>query len=129
VVTEQVPVDLSLPLEDWALGTTTVLASADAVALGFADAPALGVVLAWANPTSIRELAAVAAIRVGHRTMPGRRFLIKARTPRQIRRHHRHPAPRPEESLGCTDDNDVIDVQWRCWPVLAGSSRLRTDED
>jgi hypothetical protein len=96
VVTAQVPVDLP-----WVADLAVLFAFADAPALGFEDALAfgvaetlgLGVVLAAANPANSMELAAVAAIRVGHLTMLGRRFRINARTPRQIRRRHRRAAP------------------------------------
>jgi hypothetical protein len=98
LVTEQVPVALPLELLEVS-ALAVVLGFAEALALGFGDALALGVALAWANPTSIMELAAVAAMRVGQRTTPGRRFHIKARTPRQIRRHHRHAAPRQRSAL------------------------------
>jgi hypothetical protein len=94
VVTEQV-LDLP-PVEDLVSAlrpSTDVVAFDEAVALGFGDAVALGVTLAWANPANMRELAAVAAIRADRRTTPGRLIRINVGTPRQIRRHRRHAAP------------------------------------
>jgi hypothetical protein len=76
--------------------STAALGCGDALALGCGDALALGlgVELAWASPVNMRELAAVAAIRAGHRPMPGRRFHFNVGPPRQIRRHHRGAMPR-----------------------------------
>jgi hypothetical protein len=79
--------------------STAALGCGDALALGCGDALALGlgVALAWASPVNMRVLAAVAAIRAGHRPMPGRRFHFNAGPPRQIRRHYRGAVPRALE--------------------------------
>ncbi|HTI21688.1 MAG TPA: hypothetical protein VL652_11885, partial [Kutzneria sp.] len=96
VVTAQVPPALP-PVDDFALEPeppAAVLGFCDAFALGCDDALALGLTgLAWANPVSMSELAAVAAIRTGIRAMPGRRFQFNVGPPRQIRRHHHHVCP------------------------------------